>query len=202
MSSLSVDSAILNSLGDKSKCYAMMHERNAERYNKIHQIFIIVSIIMPLFSVLSLLSISNMNSDSQHGYISSICGFLVIEILVLFTYFYFAIPQELMLHRMSCTNWNKLNRDITSLMLDSERKDAKKDIIADRTKMLELEYNRLCDISPKMQKIIIKNFNKYIAGEESLKNINKPDICGKIMTTESYINAIKQPIETTGSNNL
>ena len=184
---------ILNDLGDKTKCYVKMYDESYHYTNKRNSIFMCTIVAMSLLTVLSLLSCAGKADVAISGYLYAIVIFLAMKVLIEITFFYFRITETSIKFKMGGINWQKLNGDIHALILDIKMGKTNDLVVNDRQNRCIIDYNRLVEITPKLNKYVIRNFNEFIKKNGELKNMHKPDICGNFRTTEALTNTIVDP---------
>ena len=172
---------ILIEWADKAMCFKWMHSRSHAKYNRLNYRYTI-----PVIIISTLTRTANFAQQrvpiSYQGYFFMIVGFFNILAGIITTIQQFLkITQLNEAHRVSSIAWDKFYRNIKieiSIHPD-ERMNVNQFI-----KISKDEFDRLVETSPEIPDDIINEFSIVFKGNFEYDEIVKPELCGKLVSTE------------------
>ena len=172
---------ILIEWADKAMCFKWMHSRSHAKYSRLNYRYTI-----PVIIISTLTGTANFAQQrvpiSYQGYFFMIVGFFNILAGIITTIQQFLkITQLNEAHRVSSIAWDKFYRNIKieiSIHPD-ERMNVNQFI-----KISKDEFDRLVETSPEIPDDIINEFSIVFKGNFEYDEIVKPELCGKLVSTE------------------
>jgi hypothetical protein len=190
---------ILIEWADKAMCFKWMHSRSHAKYSRLNYRYTI-----PVIIISTLTGTANFAQQrvpiSYQGYFGMIVGFFNILAGIITTIQQFLkITQLNEAHRVSSIAWDKFYRNIKieiSIHPD-ERMNVNQFI-----KISKDEFDRLVETSPEIPDDIISDFSIFFKGNFEYDEIVKPELCGKLVSTERSRNQWSTSENIAKKNNL
>jgi hypothetical protein len=176
---------ILIEWADKAMCYRWLHSRAHAMYSRLNYIYTIPVIIMSTLTGTANFAQSRVPIDFQ-GYFGMIVGFINILAGIITTIQQFLkITQLNEAHRVSGISWDKFYRNIK---IEIARHPDERMDVNQLLKISKEEFDRLIETSPEIPDKIIDEFKTVFTGNFDYNEIVKPELCGKLVSTERYRN--------------
>jgi hypothetical protein len=176
---------ILIEWADKAMCYRWLHARANAMYSRLNYIYTIPVIIMSTLTGTANFAQSRVPIDFQ-GYFGMIVGFINILAGIITTIQQFLkITQLNEAHRVSGIAWDKFYRNIK---IEIARHPDERMDVNQLLKISKEEFDRLIETSPDIPDKIIDEFKTVFTGSFDYNEIVKPELCGKLVSTERYRN--------------
>lgn len=178
---------------DKALCYRWLHSKSCLKYVKLRNLYTIPVIILSTLTGTANFALERIPKQ-YHGYCQIIIGSFNILAGIITTISQFLKINELSeAHKVSYISWDKFYRNIRVELVKSP---------SDRTNVICLmrvckdEYDRLIEISPIIDKNIIKKFNNTFKcknklidekKKEILKTLHQPEILDFLESTKNIV---------------
>lgn len=176
---------ILIEWADKAMCYRWLHSRANAMYSRLNYIYTIPVIIMSTLTGTANFAQSRVPISFQ-GYFGMIVGFINILAGIITTIQQFLkITQLNEAHRVSGIAWDKFYRNIK---IEIARHPDERMDVNQLLKISKEEFDRLIETSPDIPDKIIDEFKTVFTGSFDYSEIVKPELCGKLVSTERYRN--------------
>lgn len=176
---------ILIEWADKAMCYRWLHSRAHAMYSRLNYIYTIPVIIMSTLTGTANFAQSRVPISFQ-GYFGMIVGFINILAGIITTIQQFLkITQLNEAHRVSGIAWDKFYRNIK---IEIARHPDERMDVNQLLKISKEEFDRLIETSPDIPDKIIDEFKTVFTGSFDYNEIVKPEVCGKLVSTERYRN--------------
>jgi hypothetical protein len=172
---------ILVEWADKAMCYRWLHSRTHTMYSKLNY-----SYTIPVIVISTLTGTANFAQArvpiSYQGYFGMIVGFFNILAGIITTIQQFLkITQLNEAHRVSGIAWDKFYRNIK---IEIARHPDERMNVNQLIKMSKEEFDRLIETCPDIPDKIIDEFKTVFRGNPEYDEIVKPELCGKLVSTE------------------
>lgn len=188
---------ILVEWADKAMCYRWLHSKSHQRYSSKHAWYTIPVIIMS-----TLTGTANFAQDKFPPEYKSIAQ-MGIGAVNIFAGIITTIAQFLKIgelneaHRVSAIAWDKFYRNIK---IELAKSPEERMHVNQMLKMCKEEFDRLMETSPTINDITIELFKKTFTSNKkstdisdkkhqlyiNFTQINKPEICDELISTESF----------------
>ena len=176
---------ILVEWADKAMCYRWLHSRSHAKYSRLNY-----SYTIPVIIISTLTGTANFAQErvpiQYQGYFGMIVGFFNILAGIITTIQQFLkITQLNEAHRVSSISWDKFYRNIK---IEISRHPDERTSVNQLLKISKDEFDRLIETSPEIPDDIIKEFSRVFHGSIEYDAIIKPEMCGKLVSTEQSRN--------------
>jgi hypothetical protein len=190
---------ILIEWADKAMCYRWLHARANAMYSRLNYIYTIPVIIMSTLTGTANFAQSRVPLSFQ-GYFGMIVGFINILAGIITTIQQFLkITQLNEAHRVAGIAWDKFYRNIK---IEIARHPDERMDVNQLLKISKEEFDRLIETSPDIPDKIIDEFKTVFTGSFDYNEIVKPELCGKLVSTERYRNQWSTSDNIAKKNNL
>ena len=190
---------ILIEWADKAMCYRWLHSRAHAMYSRLNYVYTIPVIIMSTLTGTANFAQSRVPLAYQ-GYFGMIVGFINILAGIITTIQQFLkITQLNEAHRVSGIAWDKFYRNIK---IEIARHPDERMDVNQLLKISKEEFDRLIETSPDIPDKIIDEFKTVFTGSFDYSEIVKPELCGKLVSTERYRNQWSTSDNLAKKNNL
>ena len=192
---------------DKALCYRWLHSKSNEKYNSLNTWFTIPVIIMSTVTGTANFAQEKF-PEATKNYVPMLIGGVNIIAGIITTVQQFLKISELNeAHRVASLSWDKFYRKIR---IELAKSPDERLGITDFLKTCTEEFDRLMEISPNIDEIIIKKFQQTFQGkvktdkkgvpilnnkQQLFETLKKPEICDVLESTERIV--YKAPDKTT-----
>ena len=176
---------ILIEWADKAMCFRWLHSRAHALYSKLNYNYTI-----PVIVISTLTGTANFAQDrvpvAYQGYFVMIVGgFNILAGIITTIQQFLKITQLNEAHRVSGIAWDKFYRNIK---IELARHPDERMHVNQMLKMCKEEFDRLMETSPNIPDEIIAEFKNKFKDSIEYEDIIKPEICDKLISTESFRN--------------
>lgn len=176
---------ILVEWGDKAMCFRWLHSRAHALYSKLNYNYTI-----PVIVISTLTGTANFAQDRvplayQGYYVMVVGGFNILAGIITTIQQFLKITQLNEAHRVSGIAWDKFYRNIK---IELARHPDERMHVNQMLKMCKEEFDRMMETSPVIPDEIIEEFKKKFKDSVEYEEIIKPEICDKLMSTETFRN--------------
>ena len=176
---------ILIEWADKAMCFRWLHSRAHALYSKLNYNYTI-----PVIVISTLTGTANFAQDrvpvAYQGYFVMIVGgFNILAGIITTIQQFLKITQLNEAHRVSGIAWDKFYRNIK---IELARHPDERMHVNQMLKMCKEEFDRLMETSPNIPDEIIAEFKNKFKDSLEYDDIIKPEICDKLISTESFRN--------------
>lgn len=176
---------ILIEWADKAMCFRWLHSRAHALYSKLNYNYTI-----PVIVISTLTGTANFAQDrvpvAYQGYFVMIVGgFNILAGIITTIQQFLKITQLNEAHRVSGIAWDKFYRNIK---IELARHPDERMHVNQMLKMCKEEFDRLMETSPNIPDEIIAEFKNKFKDSLEYEDIIKPEICDKLISTESFRN--------------
>jgi hypothetical protein len=176
---------ILIEWADKAMCFRWLHSRAHALYSKLNYNYTI-----PVIVISTLTGTANFAQDrvpvAYQGYFVMIVGgFNILAGIITTIQQFLKITQLNEAHRVSGIAWDKFYRNIK---IELARHPDERMHVNQMLKMCKEEFDRLMETSPNIPDEIITEFKNKFKDSLEYEDIIKPEICDKLISTESFRN--------------
>lgn len=190
---------ILIEWADKAMCYRWLHSRAHAKYSRLNYMYTI-----PVIIISTLTGTANFAQErvpiAYQGYFVMVVGFFNILAGIITTIQQFLkITQLNEAHRVSSIAWDKFYRNIK---IEISRHPDERLHVNQLIKMNKEEFDRLVETSPDISDDIIAEFGIFFKNNFEYDEIIKPEICGKLVSTERSRNQWSTTENMAKKNNL
>lgn len=172
---------ILVEWADKAMCFKWLHSKSHAKYSRLNYMYTI-----PVIIISTLTGTANFAQQRvplvYQGYFVMVVGFFNLLAGIITTIQQFLkITQLNEAHRVSSIAWDKFYRNmkIEIAIHPDERMNVNQLI-----KIGKEEFDRLVETSPEIPDDIIHEFSTFLKGNFEYEEIIKPELCGKLVSTE------------------
>lgn len=172
---------ILVEWADKAMCFKWLHSRAHAKYSRLNYMYTI-----PVIIISTLTGTANFAQQrvpiAYQGYFVMVVGFFNLLAGIITTIQQFLkITQLNEAHRVSSIAWDKFYRNIKiEVAIHPDERMHVNQLI----KISKEEFDRLVETSPEIPDDIIGEFDIYLKGNLEYDEIIKPELCGKLVSTE------------------
>jgi hypothetical protein len=190
---------ILIEWADKAMCFRWLHSRAHALYSKLNYNYTI-----PVIVISTLTGTANFAQDrvplAYQGYFVMIVGgFNILAGIITTIQQFLKITQLNEAHRVSGIAWDKFYRNIK---IELARHPDERMHVNQMLKMCKEEFDRMMETSPNIPDEIINEFKNKFKDSLEYEDIIKPEICDKLMSTESFRNQWSSQENLTKKKNL
>jgi hypothetical protein len=176
---------ILIEWADKAMCFRWLHSRAHALYSKLNYNYTI-----PVIVISTLTGTANFAQDrvpvAYQGYFVMIVGgFNILAGIITTIQQFLKITQLNEAHRVSGIAWDKFYRNIK---IELARHPDERIHVNQMLKMCKEEFDRLMETSPNIPDEIIAEFKNKFKDSLEYEDIIKPEICDKLISTETFRN--------------
>ena len=176
---------ILIEWADKAMCFRWLHSRAHALYSKLNYNYTI-----PVIVISTLTGTANFAQDrvpvAYQGYFVMIVGgFNILAGIITTIQQFLKITQLNEAHRVSGIAWDKFYRNIK---IELARHPDERMHVNQILKMCKEEFDRLMETSPNIPDEIIFEFKNKFKDSIEYDDIIKPEICDKLISTETFRN--------------
>lgn len=176
---------ILIEWADKAMCFRWLHSRAHALYSKLNYNYTI-----PVIVISTLTGTANFAQDrvpvAYQGYFVMIVGgFNILAGIITTIQQFLKITQLNEAHRVSGIAWDKFYRNIK---IELARHPDERIHVNQMLKMCKEEFDRLMETSPNIPDEIISEFKNKFKDSLEYEDIIKPEICDKLISTETFRN--------------
>ena len=176
---------ILIEWADKAMCFRWLHSRAHALYSKLNYNYTI-----PVIVISTLTGTANFAQDrvpvAYQGYFVMIVGgFNILAGIITTIQQFLKITQLNEAHRVSGIAWDKFYRNIK---IELARHPDERMHVNQILKMCKEEFDRLMETSPNIPDEIIFEFKNKFKDSLEYDDIIKPEICDKLISTETFRN--------------
>jgi hypothetical protein len=185
---------ILQSEGEKCKCWKWLHDKSRDRFNMANDWIAIPVIVLSTIAGTGSIGSESLFADAKAASIA--IGGISLFVGVLNTISnYYGFAKRAEAHRIAGMMYDKLAREITiELSLPRSERCPAEQLL----KQVRTQCERLGETSPSIPDTIIKAFKKAFNNPEH-GEVSKPYICNGIDPINTYKGvAVSTPIQTTG----
>jgi hypothetical protein len=190
---------ILIEWADKAMCFRWLHSRAHALYSKLNYNYTI-----PVIVISTLTGTANFAQDRvplkyQGYYVMIVGGFNILAGIITTIQQFLKITQLNEAHRVSGIAWDKFYRNIK---IELARHPDERIHVNQMLKMCKEEFDRMMETSPVIPDEIIEEFRKKFKDSLEYEEIIKPEICDKLMSTETFRNQWSSQENLTKKKNL
>jgi hypothetical protein len=190
---------ILIEWADKAMCFRWLHSRAHVLYSKLNYNYTI-----PVIVISTLTGTANFAQDrvplAYQGYFVMIVGgFNILAGIITTIQQFLKITQLNEAHRVSSIAWDKFYRNIK---IELARHPDERMHVNQMLKMCKEEFDRMMETSPVIPDEIIKEFRAKFKDSIEYNEIIKPEICDKMISTETFRNQWSSQDNLTKKRNL
>jgi hypothetical protein len=190
---------ILIEWADKAMCFRWLHSRAHALYSKLNYNYTI-----PVIVISTLTGTANFAQDRvplkyQGYYVMIVGGFNILAGIITTIQQFLKITQLNEAHRVSGIAWDKFYRNIK---IELARHPDERMHVNQMLKMCKEEFDRMMETSPVIPDEIIEEFRKKFKDSLEYEDIIKPEICDKLMSTETFRNQWSSQENLTKKKNL
>jgi hypothetical protein len=176
---------ILIEWADKAMCFRWLHSRAHALYSKLNYNYTI-----PVIVISTLTGTANFAQDrvpvAYQGYfVMVVGGFNILAGIITTIQQFLKITQLNEAHRVSGIAWDKFYRNIK---IELARHPDERIHVNQMLKMCKEEFDRLMETSPNIPDEIIAEFKNKFKDSLEYEDIIKPEICDKLISTETFRN--------------
>lgn len=172
---------ILVEWADKAMCFKWLHSKAHAKYSRLNYMYTI-----PVIIISTLTGTANFAQQRvpivYQGYFVMVVGFFNLLAGIITTIQQFLkITQLNEAHRVSSIAWDKFYRNIKiEIAIHPDERMHVNQLI----KISKEEFDRLVETSPEIPDDVIGEFAIYLKGNPEYDEIIKPELCGKLVSTE------------------
>ena len=190
---------ILVEWADKAMCFRWLHSRAHALYSKLNYNYTI-----PVIVISTLTGTANFAQDRvplayQGYYVMIVGGFNILAGIITTIQQFLKITQLNEAHRVSGIAWDKFYRNIK---IELARHPDERIHVNQMLKMCKEEFDRMMETSPVIPDEIIEEFRTKFKDSLEYDEIIKPEICDKLMSTETFRNQWSSQENLTKKKNL
>jgi hypothetical protein len=190
---------ILIEWADKAMCFRWLHSRAHALYSKLNYNYTI-----PVIVISTLTGTANFAQDrvpvAYQGYfVMLVGGFNILAGIITTIQQFLKITQLNEAHRVSSIAWDKFYRNIK---IELARHPDERIHVNQMLKMCKEEFDRMMETSPVIPDEIIKEFREKFKDSIEYDEIIKPEICDKMISTETFRNQWSSQDNLTKKRNL
>ena len=176
---------ILIEWADKAMCFRWLHSRAHALYSKLNYNYTI-----PVIVISTLTGTANFAQDRvplkyQGYFVMVVGGFNILAGIITTIQQFLKITQLNEAHRVSGIAWDKFYRNIK---IELARHPDERIHVNQMLKMCKEEFDRLMETSPNIPDEIIAEFKNKFKDSLEYEDIIKPEICDKLISTETFRN--------------
>jgi arsenate reductase-like glutaredoxin family protein len=190
---------ILIEWADKAMCFRWLHSRAHALYNKLNYNYTIPVIVISTLTGTANFAQDRVPLEYQGLFVMIVGGFNILAGIITTIQQFLKITQLNEAHRVSGIAWDKFYRNIK---IELARHPDERMHVNQMLKMCKEEFDRMMETSPNIPDEIINEFKNKFKDSIEYEDIIKPEICDKLMSTESFRNQWSSQENLTKKKNL
>jgi hypothetical protein len=176
---------ILIEWADKAMCFRWLHSRAHALYSKLNYNYTIPVIVISTLTGTANFAQERVPLAYQGYYVMIVGGFNILAGIITTIQQFLKITQLNEAHRVSGIAWDKFYRNIK---IELARHPDERMHVNQMLKMCKEEFDRMMETCPVIPDEIIEEFKKKFKNSIEYDEIIKPEICDKLMSTETFRN--------------
>ena len=176
---------ILVEWADKAMCYRWLHSRAHSMFNRLNYAYTIPVIVISTLTGTANFAQSRVPVAYQGYYVMGIGFFNILAGIITTIQQFLKITQLNEAHRVSSVAWDKFYRNIK---IEVARHPDERMTVNQLLKISKEEFDRLVETSPDIPDNIIAEFKIEFFEKFEYADIIKPELCGKLVSTEQSRN--------------
>jgi hypothetical protein len=176
---------ILVEWADKAMCYRWLHSRAHSMFNRLNYAYTIPVIVISTLTGTANFAQSRVPVAYQGYYVMGIGFFNILAGIITTIQQFLKITQLNEAHRVSSIAWDKFYRNIK---IEVARHPDERMTVNQLLKISKEEFDRLVETSPDIPDNIIAEFKIEFFEKFEYADIIKPELCGKLVSTEQCRN--------------
>ena len=190
---------ILIEWADKAMCFRWLHSRAHALYSKLNYNYTIPVIVISTLTGTANFAQNRVPLEYQGYFVMVVGGFNILAGIITTIQQFLKITQLNESHRVSGIAWDKFYRNIK---IELTRHPDERINVNQMLKMCKEEFDRMMETSPVIQDEIIAEFKKTFKNSIDYEDIIKPEICDKLISTETFRNQWSSQDNLTKKRNL
>ena len=190
---------ILIEWADKAMCFRWLHSRAHALYSKLNYNYTIPVIVISTLTGTANFAQNRVPLEYQGYFVMVVGGFNILAGIITTIQQFLKITQLNESHRVSGIAWDKFYRNIK---IELTRHPDERINVNQMLKMCKEEFDRMMETSPVIPDEIIAEFKKTIKNSIDYEDIIKPEICDKLISTETFRNQWSSQDNLTKKRNL
>jgi hypothetical protein len=176
---------ILIEWADKAMCFRWLHSRAHALYSKLNYNYTIPVIVISTLTGTANFAQDRVPQAYQGYFVMVVGGFNILAGIITTIQQFLKITQLNEAHRVSSIAWDKFYRNIK---IELARHPDERIHVNQMLKMCKEEFDRMMETSPVIPDEIIKEFRTKFKDSLEYDEIIKPEICDKMISTETFRN--------------
>lgn len=176
---------ILIEWADKAMCFRWLHSRAHALYSKLNYNYTIPVIVISTLTGTANFAQDRVPQEYQGYFVMIVGGFNILAGIITTIQQFLKITQLNEAHRVSSIAWDKFYRNIK---IELARHPDERIHVNQMLKMCKEEFDRMMETSPVIPDEIIKEFRTKFKDSLEYDEIIKPEICDKMISTETFRN--------------
>ena len=176
---------ILIEWADKAMCFRWLHSRAHALYSKLNYNYTIPVIVISTLTGTANFAQDRVPIEYQGYFVMIVGGFNILAGIITTIQQFLKITQLNEAHRVSGIAWDKFYRNIK---IELARHPDERMHVNQMLKMCKEEFDRLMETSPNIPDEMIAEFKNKFKNSIEYEDIIKPEICDKLVSTESFRN--------------
>lgn len=190
---------ILIEWADKAMCFRWLHSRAHALYSKLNYNYTIPVIVISTLTGTANFAQDRVPQAYQGYFVMIVGGFNILAGIITTIQQFLKITQLNEAHRVSSIAWDKFYRNIK---IELARHPDERIHVNQMLKMCKEEFDRMMETSPVIPDEIIKEFRTKFKDSLEYDQIIKPEICDKMISTETFRNQWSSQDNLTKKRNL
>jgi len=190
---------ILIEWADKAMCFRWLHSRAHALYSKLNYNYTIPVIVISTLTGTANFAQNRVPLEYQGYFVMVVGGFNILAGIITTIQQFLKITQLNESHRVSGIAWDKFYRNIK---IELTRHPDERINVNQMLKMCKEEFDRMMETSPVIPDEIISEFKKTFKNSIDYEDIIKPEICDKLISTETFRNQWSSQDNLTKKRNL
>jgi hypothetical protein len=190
---------ILIEWADKAMCFRWLHSRAHALYSKLNYNYTIPVIVISTLTGTANFAQDRVPTAYQGYFVMIVGGFNILAGIITTIQQFLKITQLNEAHRVSSIAWDKFYRNIK---IELARHPDERMHVNQMLKMCKEEFDRMMETCPVIPDEIIDEFRKKFKDSIDYDEIIKPEICDKMMSTETFRNQWSSQENMTKKKNL
>ncbi len=183
---------ILAEWGDKAMCYKWLHQKSNQKFSRLNALFTIPVIVISTITGTANFAQDKFSGSTREMVVVIIGSFNILAGIIQTIHQFLKISEYNEAHRVSCIAWDKFYRNIKVELAKSPKERIP---VSQMLKLCKEEFDRLTETSPNIPEEMVGLFLK--SGKKNLETfgkISKPEICGDLVSTNTFRYIEKIPI--------
>ncbi len=176
---------ILVEWADKAMCYRWLHSKSNAMFSSLNTWYTIPVIVISTLTGTANFAQERVPIEYQSFFVMTVGGFNILAGIITTIQQFLKITQLNEAHRVSSIAWDKFYRNIK---IEIARHPDERMDVNQLLKISKEEFDRLIETSPDIPDKIIDEFKTVFTGSFDFSEIVKPEVCGKLVSTERYRN--------------